>query len=237
MNEHILMNNNVEDDNSVYIPTIEDQNRIFQTASIDHNIKSFQFEICAICDEKSADIRIYSHDELSNTVVLQSMKALLQSPSYINEKLMSDYDQSVFNDEFHNLLLSVHGISADSIGFCNTCHHELKKRKLPKAAIANGFWFGKDVTEFKDLNQTELMMINLAIPSVSISRISGGKNKVLRSHCYQMRNTSGNIYICYYNNRPNCCITTKRYHCNGIHSSYSCQCTYRSPESSTRKAI
>ena len=81
---------------------------------------------------------------------------------------------------------------------CSTCHTDLRKDKTPKAAKANGFWFGDLPEELQDANWVELLAASpvrmsgtvIALNEFKVRGVSGSAKTFMRgSFTFYMQNS------------------------------------------------
>ena len=75
----------------------------------------------------------------------------------------------------------------ETLDVCSSCLRCIESARLPKFAIANGFFIGEAPECLTDLNRTELAMINKCIPYMYITTVRGGQHMRLRSHAYMFK--------------------------------------------------
>lgn len=79
---------------------------------------------------------------------------------------------------------------------CKCCGDHILRSNVkgpPSAAIANGNYIGHLPTRFNRLSRTDEQAVALMLPCVSLSVVTGGNCKTIKSHHYIVRNTEGPI--------------------------------------------
>ena len=66
--------------------------------------------------------------------------------------------------------------------FCITCNEALKRNRLPKFAIANGFVIGQLPEQLKDLTRAEIAMCVRAHSLIYVRTLTGGAQRSIKGH-------------------------------------------------------
>ena len=114
---------------------------------------------CAVCDllRTSADCTWLKPEELPNKDLLIADQKLLDCESVNQEFFNYPGDNAKVLDRLVLERENFESTSPHRLRVCSTCHSDLKKNLTPKAAKANGFWFGDFPEELKEANWVEMM--------------------------------------------------------------------------------
>ena len=139
--------------------------------------------ICLICDEivQAKNINLYKIKDLP----MDQMKKHLTVPLFIPTTLAEHYHLKVLGNIFvskkgyHNTndygectntecKTYLNHMDGETFSICTKCYRTICNNKLPKIAIANGFYIGELPTQLQDLTQQEILLCSPVILTNSV---------------------------------------------------------------------
>ncbi|KAG1688846.1 hypothetical protein DVH05_003023 [Phytophthora capsici] len=203
------------------IPDSAQLRTMTEQAVVKMNVYQHEELACAVCEmlHEGADL---NRQKLSPQL-LQAMRRCLAVPegSNIPKMIVEQYCASEIDARLHGLLLyppdkfdrklrlgfrrfdiapwlavSIGDENVTLVDLCGTCLRYLScssESKPPTLSIANGNYIGRMPAKYASLTRTDEQSIALVVPCVSLSTLTGGSCKVLKSHHYIVKNTEGPI--------------------------------------------
>lgn len=145
---------------------------------------------CAVCDELVV-VALLSTVPLRGVLLSQVLRKLAH-PEDIPEDLRVQYDCSAVAgiSALAGVALSPRGVRRDGeqavADMCKPCLSSLRRArghtKVPRLAIANGFYIGALPDHLVDSTWLEVRLMTMVTISMSVGVVRGGANRVIRSH-------------------------------------------------------
>jgi hypothetical protein len=163
--------------------------------------------ICLVCDRtvpRWDAVRVEDEDRSYISKLKRVLSSSKSANDGIPDALVKQYDCSPLARELSGMWLSPLALCVDDdescrlrwwCMICNECNRSIKRLKMPKFAIANGFFveqFPSDLDE--DLTSMTIpeRMLTQLVAVCSMTRVMrGGRNRCIRSHCVVFDSTPG----------------------------------------------
>ncbi|KAE9069513.1 hypothetical protein PF006_g29559 [Phytophthora fragariae] len=154
---------------------------------------------CCVCELDWPEKDILCQDLTAKLVKDMKRCLIVALPPEFPEFIIKHYDASTMDVRLKGLMLlplavfKEHGVV--KVNICKRCNNHISRNVStpPSAAIANGNYIGHLPTPFQTMTRTDEQAISLVLPSVSLSVVTRGLCRTIKSHHYIVRNTEGPI--------------------------------------------
>jgi hypothetical protein len=156
--------------------------------------------VCLVCDRSVPRCEAVRIDDEKLWYVTKLRSSVGGIPDDLPGGLSGCYDCSELAPERSGMLLSRTAVCGFQDPYlrqrwwsmvCHVCDRSVMLGKVPKFAIANGFFLGRLPNQLDDLTLPERMMTQLATICSMTRVMRGGRHRCIRSHCVGFDATPG----------------------------------------------
>jgi hypothetical protein len=146
-------------------PTPSQVEQIVNAFCADTTPASFEESGCTICGRLTLCTELIPVKDCGCDLSLLNAPGVTRKERFASDDPLEELAGPVIDDSCSNV--------------CPTCSNSLRKRKVPKHALANGIWLGKIPDVLKDLTFAEKMMIARVRHNRAVVRVSSGRAKMV----------------------------------------------------------
>lgn len=145
---------------------------------------------CAVCDCRCRriDCKLVPAEELPSPLLLEAGDHLKAHDYIIRETTNYHGDTTKCLDK---LVLAKEGFESDTphrLRVCDDCHHDLRRGRMPFAALANGLWLGDFPEHLRDSTWVEMAAASpvrtsgmvFALEQLKVGGIPGSAHRMMR---------------------------------------------------------
>ncbi|ETL31819.1 hypothetical protein L916_15460, partial [Phytophthora nicotianae] len=155
---------------------------------------------CVVCDRLGLRQESRRVEDVDVTYLKKMKRSLYVETANLPNTLVEQYRCPSCLSDLSGLMVSPRGINTYTddnnysrawLSVCRECDRSIQRGRLPKFAIANGFFMGRLPHKHRDLTVPERLMTQLTNVVAMTRVMRGGHHRCIRSHCIAFDCTPG----------------------------------------------